>query len=101
MGAKLEAGILNAANTYGHTIQLNRVGGALTVFFYDQPVIDYAGAQQADSKKFGDFYRLMLNEGIYLAPSKYEAWFLTTSHSNADIEKTIAAVEQSFKKLPV
>jgi glutamate-1-semialdehyde 2,1-aminomutase len=100
MGEELENGIREAADLYGHTIQLNRVGGALTVFFCKHPVIDYAGAQQADSKKFGDFYRLMLNEGIYLAPSKYEAWFLTTAHSQDDIAKTISAVQKALKKLP-
>jgi glutamate-1-semialdehyde 2,1-aminomutase len=100
MGEQLESEIWNAAKKYNHTIQLNRQSGALTVYFCDQPVTDYDGAQKSDSKMFGQFFHLMLQEGIYLAPSKYEAWFLTTAHSQEDINKTIEAIYKSFKNLP-
>jgi glutamate-1-semialdehyde 2,1-aminomutase len=62
-------------------------------------VTDYEGAQAADSEQFGQFFRLMLEEGVYLAPSKYEAWFLTTQHSEEDIQFTLRAVERAFKKM--
>jgi glutamate-1-semialdehyde 2,1-aminomutase len=99
MGKLLEEGIWEAAKKYKQTIQLNREKGALTVYFTDQPVTDYESAQNANSGLFGRFFQLMLREGIYLAPSKYEAWFLTTAHSNQDIYKTIEAVNKSFKEL--
>jgi glutamate-1-semialdehyde 2,1-aminomutase len=97
MGEHLETGIWSAAKQYNITIQLNRQGGALTVYFSDQPVIDYESAQKSDSQIFGHFFQHMLAEGIYLAPSKYEAWFLTTAHTESDVQKTIEAVHKSFK----
>jgi glutamate-1-semialdehyde 2,1-aminomutase len=97
MGEQLEAGIWKAAKEYDITIQINRQGGALTVYFCDEPVTDYDGAQKSDSKLFGQFFQLMLEQGIYLAPSKYEAWFLTTAHSDEDIQKTIESVHHSFR----
>lgn len=99
MGKQLEEGIWEAAKKYKQTIQLNRQNGALTVYFCDQPVIDYDGAQKSSSEQFGRFFQLMLEEGIYLAPSKYEAWFLTTAHTDQDIKKTIEAVNYSLKKM--
>jgi glutamate-1-semialdehyde 2,1-aminomutase len=96
LGAMLEEGILRAAKTHGVAIQLNRVKGALAVYFTDQPVTDYASAQQSDSEQFARFFRLMLDEGICLAPSKYEAWFITTAHTEEDIRYTIDAVDRSF-----
>lgn len=97
MGEQLEDGIWEAAKLYGITIQLNRQGGALTVYFCDQPVTDYDSAQQSNSELFGRFFQLMLSQGIYLAPSKYEAWFLTTAHTDEDIKRTISAVHKSFE----
>lgn len=99
LGQLLEEGILAAAEKHDITLQVNRVKGALAVYFTDQPVFDYDGAQSADSELFGRFFKLMLNEGICLAPSKYEAWFITTAHTEADILETIAAVERSFAQL--
>ncbi|WP_289140782.1 glutamate-1-semialdehyde 2,1-aminomutase [uncultured Brevibacillus sp.] len=99
LGAILENGIREAADKHGVTIQLNRVKGAMAVYFTDEPVHDYDAAQKADGELFARFFRLMLDEGICLAPSKYEAWFITTAHTEEDIQKTIAAVERSFAKL--
>ncbi|WP_103110353.1 glutamate-1-semialdehyde 2,1-aminomutase [Brevibacillus reuszeri] len=99
LGAILENGIHEAADKHGVTIQLNRVKGAMAVYFTDEPVHDYDAAQKADGELFARFFRLMLDEGICLAPSKYEAWFITTAHTEEDIQKTIAAVERSFAKL--
>lgn len=99
LGAMLEDGIRLAANTHGVTIQLNRVKGALAVYFTEQPVHDYDAAQNADGELFARFFRLMLEEGICLAPSKYEAWFVTTAHTEQDIQDTLAAVNRSLAAL--
>ncbi|MFO7176641.1 aspartate aminotransferase family protein, partial [Enterococcus faecium] len=73
--------------------------GALTVYFTDEIVTDYEGAEKSDGEKFGRFFKLMLENGVNLAPSKYEAWFLTTEHTEQDIEETIEAVNRSFAQL--
>ena len=99
LGAKLEQGILEAAATHNVTITINRLKGALTVYFTDETVTDYLGAERANSEMFGRFFKLMLEQGINLAPSKYEAWFLTTAHTDADIDETIAAVNRAFAQL--
>lgn len=99
LGAKLEQGILAAAATHDVTITINRLKGALTVYFTDETVTDYLGAERANSEMFGRFFKLMLEQGINLAPSKYEAWFLTTAHTDADIDETIAAVNRAFAQL--
>lgn len=101
LGARLEAGLWEAAKEYGHPITINRIKGALTVYFgRTEPVRNYADAQSADGEQFGRFFKLMLDEGICLAPSKYEAWFISTAHTAEDIEATLAAARRSFAKLP-
>lgn len=99
MGIRLEEGIRSSAAKHGVQITLNRFGGALTVYFTDQEVTDYDSAQTSDSEKFGEFFRLMLEQGIYLAASKYEAWFLTTAHTNQDVDITLQAVDVAFSKM--
>lgn len=99
LGARLANGIIEAANKHGVTIQLNRVKGALAVYFTDEPVHDYDAAQKANGEVFARFFQLMLNEGVCLAPSKYEAWFVTTAHTEEDIQFTIAAVDRAFSQL--
>lgn len=99
LGAMLANGIIEAANKHSVTIQLNRVKGALAVYFTDEPVHDYDAAQKANGEVFARFFQLMLNEGVCLAPSKYEAWFVTTAHTEEDIQFTIAAVDRAFSQL--
>ncbi|MBA4601096.1 glutamate-1-semialdehyde 2,1-aminomutase [Thermoactinomyces sp. AMNI-1] len=99
MGTTLNREISRLADKYGITVSINQVGGALTVYFTDRPVEDYDDAQAANSELFGQFFRLMLEEGVYLAPSKYEAWFLTTAHKEEDIQFTLRAVEGAFRKM--
>jgi len=99
LGGILENGILAAAKKHGVTITLNRLKGALTIYFTDVKVENYEQAENADGEIFGRFFKLMLNKGINLAPSKYEAWFLTTEHTEADILETIKAVDYSFSQL--
>jgi glutamate-1-semialdehyde 2,1-aminomutase len=77
-------------------VTVNRVGSMFTFFFTDQPVTDYESAKQSDTARFGRFFRLMLERGIYLAPSQFEAAFLSTAHSDADIDRTLEAARECF-----
>jgi glutamate-1-semialdehyde 2,1-aminomutase len=99
LGRQLEEGILKAAETHGVTITINRLKGALTIYFTDQKVENYEQAEATDGEIFGRFFKLMLQQGINLAPSKYEAWFLTTEHREEDVKASIAAVEKAFSQL--
>ena len=99
LGQVLEDGILTAAEEFGVTITINRLKGALTIYFTDEKVINYEQAEATDGEIFGRFFKLMLEQGINLAPSKYEAWFLTTEHTLEDVKTAIQAVRQAFKQL--
>ncbi|MBT2572301.1 glutamate-1-semialdehyde 2,1-aminomutase [Planococcus sp. ISL-110] len=99
LGAQLEKGILAAAKEFGVTITVNRLKGALTIYFTDVTVENYKQAEATDGEIFGRFFKLMLEQGINLAPSKYEAWFLTTEHTEEDVEVSIQAVREAFKQL--
>ena len=83
-GAKLAA-----AAPAGVTV--NRVGSMFTFFFSDKPVTEYESAKRSDTAKFGKFWRAMLDQGVYLAPSQFEAAFLSAAHTDADIANTITA----------
>lgn len=99
LGARLEKGIRQKAADYDVTITLNRVCGALTVFFGDKVVQNYDDADATDGDAFATFFKLMQDQGINLAPSKFEAWFLTTAHTEEDIDNTITAVGTVFNKM--
>lgn len=93
---RLIDGLQSAAGKNGIPLTINRIAGAFSTHFCNHPVTNYDEAQDTDGEQFGRFFRLMLDRGIYLAPSKYEAWFLTTAHTDADIDETIAAAEDAF-----
>ncbi|AQU72220.1 glutamate-1-semialdehyde 2,1-aminomutase [Priestia megaterium] len=99
LGAMLEEGILKHARTYNMPIIINRLKGALTVYFTTETVKNYEQAENTDGELFARFFKLMLHQGVNLAPSKYEAWFLTTAHTEQDIAETLEAVEKAFKQL--
>ena len=99
LGAILEEGILAAAKKHNVTITVNRLKGALTIYFTDVKVENYEQAENSNGEIFGRFFKLMLEQGINLAPSKYEAWFLTTEHTEEDIRETIKAVDYAFSQL--
>ncbi|WP_257350817.1 glutamate-1-semialdehyde 2,1-aminomutase [Pseudalkalibacillus decolorationis] len=100
LGETLETEIAKLAEQYTVPLSINRLKGALTIYFgTDIRVVNYDQAEQSDGKMFARFFNLMLAQGINLAPSKYEAWFLTTAHTQSDIKETLAAVEHAFKKL--
>lgn len=92
----LVAGVLEAAGKEGVALTANRVGSMFTWFFQKSEVRDWDTASKSDTQAFGNFYRKMLEAGIYLPPSQYEAAFLSAAHSDDDIQKTIAAAETSF-----
>ncbi|MBP1948101.1 glutamate-1-semialdehyde 2,1-aminomutase [Virgibacillus litoralis] len=97
LGARLETGILQKASEENIPISVNRLCGALTVYFGDGVITNYDQAEASDGKAFAQFFKLMLDQGINLAPSKFEAWFLTTEHTKEDIDKTIEAVGHAFR----
>ncbi|MDV2581881.1 glutamate-1-semialdehyde 2,1-aminomutase [Alkalibacillus haloalkaliphilus] len=99
LGEKLEQGILQHAHKYNLPVKINRLKGMLTVFFTDEEITNYEQAENTDGEMFGRFFKLMLDQGINLAPSKYEAWFLTTAHTEEDIDQTLKAVEAAFSQL--
>lgn len=99
LGARLEAGILEKAAEHGVPISINRLCGAMTVYFGNGEITNYAEAEASDGEAFATFFQLMLNQGINLAPSKYEAWFLTTEHTEADIDTTIEACDHAFQEM--
>lgn len=97
--ALLEAGLADAAKEAGIDVTLNRVGSIMSCFFTGRPVRNFADVQSTDIKRFKKFFAMMLEQGIYLAPSAYEAMFISLAHSKADIEKTIEAAKNSFQKI--
>ncbi|HET6247621.1 MAG TPA: glutamate-1-semialdehyde 2,1-aminomutase [Tepidisphaeraceae bacterium] len=94
--AMLAEGLIDAAEKAGVPIALNRVGSMLTPFFNVDVVTNYSQATSSDTKAYATFFHAMLQQGIYLAPSQYEAMFVGLAHSDGDIEKTIKAAEVAF-----
>jgi glutamate-1-semialdehyde 2,1-aminomutase len=99
LGALLEDGIKQAAQTYDIPISINRLKGALSIYFTNEKVTNYEQAENTDGEMFARFFKLLLQEGILIAPSKYEAWFLTIAHTEQDVAETVAGVENAFKKM--
>ncbi|HEU0234864.1 MAG TPA: glutamate-1-semialdehyde 2,1-aminomutase [Candidatus Limnocylindrales bacterium] len=95
-GVALEAGLRDAARGAGREVAVSRVGSLLTVFFLPLPPVDAQGAQGADREAFAAFFRRMLERGVLLPPSQFEAWFLSLAHGAAEIDATIAAARRSF-----
>jgi glutamate-1-semialdehyde 2,1-aminomutase len=95
----LTDGIRAQAEKAGFTLQYHHVGGMFGLFFSDQPVYDYDSAKLSDLTAFSVFFHSMLEQGVYLAPSQFEAGFMSAAHSEADIQQTIAASAKAFAKL--
>jgi glutamate-1-semialdehyde 2,1-aminomutase len=96
LGAMLEEGILEAAKENNIQITINRLKGALTIYFTNEKIENYVQAENTDGETFAKFFKHMLHQGINLAPSKYEAWFLTIAHTEEDVEATLHAVRNAF-----
>ena len=97
--AALAEGIGKEAKRASIPLVQHRVGSMMTSFFASEPVVDWNSAKRSDTKRYGQFFHQMLQQGIYLAPSQFEAAFLSTAHSSADIERTIKAARRAFKAL--
>lgn len=99
LAIRLTEGLQASAGRHGIPLTINRIRGAFSTHFCEHPITNYDEAQDTDSELFASFFRHMLNRGINLAPSKYEAWFLTTAHTDADIDVTLEAAEASFQAM--
>jgi glutamate-1-semialdehyde 2,1-aminomutase len=99
LAIRLTEGLQASAYRHGIPLTINRIRGAFSTHFCAHPVTNYEEAQDTDGEMFASFFRHMLNCGINLAPSKYEAWFLTTAHTDADIDATLEAAEASFQAM--
>jgi len=96
---RLSTGLLDLAKAAGHEVCGGQISGMFGLFFTAGPVQNYEDAKQADLQKFSRFHRGMLERGVYLAPSQFEAGFTSLAHSEEDIDRTLAAAEAVFKTL--
>jgi glutamate-1-semialdehyde 2,1-aminomutase len=96
LGARLERGLAEAAEKAGVPLAVNRVGSMLTAFFCAGPVRDYAGARAADTARYARFFHAMLERGVALAPSQFEAAFVSLAHSEDDIDVAARAAAQAM-----
>ena len=96
LAAGVVAGVASAAKDAGVTMCHNRVGSMFTWFFAAGPVTDWTSAAKCDTEAFGRFFRAMLESGIYIPPSQFEAAFLGAAHTERDVQQTIAAAKQAF-----
>jgi glutamate-1-semialdehyde 2,1-aminomutase len=97
--AYLERGLLEAAKESPIPTCWNRVGGMFCTYFQSGPVYSFADALKSDTAAFGRFFRAMLEEGINLAPSQFEAGFMSAAHSTEDLDRTVEAARRSFRSL--
>ncbi len=95
-GARLEGGLRAALKKHAQTGCVNRAGSLLTMFLGPKRVIDADEARTSDGKKFAKFFHAMIERGINIPPSQFEAMFISTAHSDADIDRTIVAAEESL-----
>jgi len=99
LSARLEQGLHEAARKNRTAIHINRAGSILSVFFTDKPVNNFEDVQKCSGRLFKRFFASMLQQGIYLAPSAYEAWFVSLAHTERDIDRTIQAAYNAFTDL--
>ena len=99
ISARLESGLQEATERAGAPTRVQRAGSMLTLFFSDRPVRNFQDALSCDRKAFARFHRLMLEQGIYLPPSQFEAWFVSTAHDEAAVERTVEAAAASLRAL--
>jgi len=99
ISAMLEAGLNNAAKDAGTPLAINRIGSIMSCFFTDKPVRNFVDVQSTNIKQFKRFFAEMLKQGIYIAPSAYEAEFISLAHTKQDIERTIIAAQKAFHKI--
>ena len=94
---RLTAGIGEAAREAGVPVQQTRVGTMFATFFTEAPVRDWPTVKTSDTERFARFFRAMLERGVYLAPSQFEAGFISLAHDEAAIDATIEAAREAFR----
>jgi glutamate-1-semialdehyde 2,1-aminomutase len=99
LAKKLVAGLRKALVDADVAAQVNSIGSLATIFFAPQAVVNYADAKRSDTKLYGRFFREMLNRGIFLAPSQFEAAFVSAAHTSADIDRTITAATDALRAI--
>ncbi|MEZ4846108.1 MAG: glutamate-1-semialdehyde 2,1-aminomutase [Bdellovibrionota bacterium] len=87
------------SDTHNIPVTINRVGSMFTVFFTPDPVTNFADAKKSDTKRFAKYFHGMLERGVFIPPSQYEAWFVSTAHGEEDLHHTIHSHEQVMKEL--
>jgi len=96
---RLTQGLSRHAHAAGVALTVNRVGSMWTAFFTGEPVFDYASAKKADVPRFGRFFHAMLEGGVYLPPSQFEAAFVSLAHTDAEIDRTLTVAKSAFAHL--
>jgi glutamate-1-semialdehyde 2,1-aminomutase len=86
-----------AAREAGVAVQVNHIDSLITIFFTENPVLNYADAVKSDTEKYGKFFHAMLNEGIYLPPAQFEAMFVSTAHTQKDLDRTVEAFKKAIR----
>ena len=97
LGARLERGVIEAAGKAGIQVRVNRVGSMLTFFFTDREVTDFQSARTSDTKRFSRFFHAMIDQGIYLPSSQFEAVFISAAHTESDIDQTVSAATRALE----
>jgi glutamate-1-semialdehyde 2,1-aminomutase len=99
LGERWRRGMREAASAGDVPFTINQVGSMASIFFAGGPVTDFASAAGSDTEAFKDFFWHMICRGVYLAPSQYEAGFISAAHSEEDLEKTFEAAREWFAKI--
>jgi len=99
LGARTEAGLRAASEKSGVPLTVNRVGSMLTAFFSDAPVTDWSSAARDDRQRYARFFHAMLERGVYLAPSQFEAAFVSLAHTEQDLDDAARAVAEALGTL--
>ncbi len=97
LGARLEAGLVEAAKDAGVEVSVSRAGSVLTPFFRSALPSNYDEAREADTKRFARFHAAMLDGGVHLPPSQYEGWFVSLAHDEAAVDRTVEAAAKAFR----
>jgi glutamate-1-semialdehyde 2,1-aminomutase len=97
--ARLAGGLSKTFDEAGIPVTINQVESLFSLFFSEGPVTNYAQARAADQQRFARFFHLLLDDGVYLPPSGFEAWFLSTAHGDEEIERTLDAARKACARL--
>jgi glutamate-1-semialdehyde 2,1-aminomutase len=95
----LTEAISQRAKERGIPVTINHAAGLLTLFFTEGPVKDYETAKKSDTQRFARFFIHLMEQGIYLPPSQFEAWFVSLAHTQKDLQRTIEACDIAFQKI--